>query len=443
MSRHFSKLLVGVFSAALVAGVSGPAAGAPPAEWSQVPVKTVKLFYPGQSSYQWLRSPEHKVGAKMVRKGVACMDCHEGEEAKKGDLIVSGRKLEPTPIPGKNGTIDLKVQAAYDAQNLYFRFQWKTNMNRPGQMHNYIRFDGKAWAFYGGPRSSQKVRSGAQPPLYEDRLAIMLDDGRVPLFREQGCWLTCHNGMRDMPGVASKKLVQTHGVLGRGGLKKSDVRKFLPISRTDKAASWDKLKSPAETDKLKASGQFVDLMQCRAARSNAVGMADDGYVLQYRLFDAGKKMFAWNVNKKTMTPKFMFDAAKVGLKSLTEADIGDTSKPHAIIKEQNAVPYDAGAGWKQGDILPGRLLTRTGTKGSAGDNKSTHGVWKDGVWTVVFTRKLDTGHPEDDKILKEGGLYTIGLAVHDDNVTTRFHHVGFPLSLGIGVKADIEATKVR
>ncbi len=183
-------------------------------------------------------------------------------------------------------------------------------------------------------------------------------------------------------------------------------------------------------------------MQWRAARSNPVGMADDGYVLQYRLFDKGKKMFSWNVDRKTMTPKYMFDAVKVGSKALTVADIDDQSKPHAIIKEQNAVPYDANAGWKEGDVLPGRLLT-TSVEGSAGDNTSAEGTWKDGVWTVEFTRKLNTGHPEDDKIMKEGGVYTVGFAVHDDNVTTRFHHVGFPLSLGIGAKADIEAVKVQ
>jgi hypothetical protein len=53
---------------------------------------------------------------------------------------------------------------------------------------------------------------------------------------------------------------------------------------------------------------------------------------------------------------------------------------------------------------------------------------------VLWTRKLDTGHPEGDKILKVGGVYNIGLAVHDDNVTTRFHHVSFPLTLGIGAE---------
>jgi len=58
-------------------------------------------------------------------------------------------------------------------------------------------------------------------------------------------------------------------------------------------------------------------------------------------------------------------------------------------------------------------------------------------------RKLDTGHPADDKIMKVGGTYTLGFAIHDDNVTTRFHHVSFPQSLGIGVDADITAVPLQ
>jgi hypothetical protein len=66
-------------------------------------------------------------------------------------------------------------------------------------------------------------------------------------------------------------------------------------------------------------------------------------------------------------------------------------------------------------------------------------MWEDGVWTVLWTRKLDTGNPADDKILKVGGVYTFGFAVHDDNITTRGHHVSWPMTVGIGAEADIQA----
>lgn len=80
---------------------------------------------------------------------------------------------------------------------------------------------------------------------------------------------------------------------------------------------------------------------------------------------------------------------------------------------------------------------------SAADNDAVHGTWKDGTYTLVWRRKLDTGHPADGKIMKVGGKYTVGFAVHDDNVTTRFHHVSFPLTLGIGVDADIKALTLK
>jgi hypothetical protein len=249
--------------------------------------------------------------------------------------------------------------------------------------------------------------------------------------------------MRDMPDMALGDQLKPHPVLGDAGLKQSDVRKFLPSSRTDELASWSETKSAEEIAQIKAAGGFVDLMQWRAARSNPVGMADDGYVLEYRLFDAGKNPFAWNVDRKTMTPNYMFDASKVGMKSLTVADVGDPSKPFAVIREENAVPYDPNAGWKADDVLPGRLLSREDAAGSAADNDQAEGEWKDGVWTVMWARKLNTGHPEDDKILEEGKAYTVGFAVHDDNVTTRFHLVSFPVSLGLGAEGDIKATKLQ
>ena len=57
----------------LAAFAANTAFAADPAtiDWSKVPSKSVKLFYPGQSSYNWLLSPEHKKGNKAVPSGRA------------------------------------------------------------------------------------------------------------------------------------------------------------------------------------------------------------------------------------------------------------------------------------------------------------------------------------------------------------------------------------
>jgi hypothetical protein len=429
--------LAGLAAVACVTGVQA----AP--DWSKVPAKSVKLFYPGQSTYEWLVGPEHKKNAnKKVVQGEACLSCHKDEEAVIGKKTSSGQRLEPVKLDGKPATIDLKVQAAYDDKNLYWRFEWKTKNSFPGTAYPFYRFDGKEWKKYGGPRLDKEVLEGKQPAVYEDRLNIMLDDGNVPRFKEHGCWITCHDGMRDTAKVASEDAVKANPLLGQT-LKKTDVRKYLPVSRTDEHASWDKTKSPEEIAKLKAAGQFLDLMQWRAHRSNPVGMADDGYVLEYRNFDEGKNMFSSNLDKEKKQPKYMFDAAKAGAKAIAADKIRDPKGPQVLVMGQNAVAFDPNAGWKEGDLLPQYYVNRADAKGSAADNADAKGAWKNGTWTVVWTRPLNTGHTEDDKILKAGGVYPIGFAVHDDNITTRGHHVSFPLTLGLGAKADIEAMKTK
>jgi hypothetical protein len=86
------------------------------------------------------------------------------------------------------------------------------------------------------------------------------------------------------------------------------------------------------------------------------------------------------------------------------------------------------------------VISRQDAAGSAADNNAI-ASWKDGEWSVVFIRPLGLTN-EDDKALKEGAVYNVGFAVHDDNITTRGHHVSFVRRLGFGAKADIEAVKL-
>jgi len=420
----------------LSAIVAAPSMAADPAsiDWSKISATTVPLFYPGQSSYEWLRSDKHP-GAKLVLDGKACTTCHTGKEKAMGDKLVKAGPLEPMPVKGKNGTVDLKFQAAYDAKNAYLRYQWKTLNPYPGSEHQYLRFDGKEWKVYGYPKLDKVVQEGKQPGIYEDRMTIMIDDGKVPGFAQQGCWLTCHDGQRDMAKQFTKEEVAANALLT--AIKKNDVRKYLPATRSD-ASDWKTGKSVEEIAKIKAAGGFVELIQWRAHRSHAVGMADDGYVLEFRLGDAGKDMFGGNADAKTHAPKFMWDEKKVGYKSITAEQLrkGD----HFLIREKNAVPFDSNAGWKEGDMIPDYLVSREDAKGSAADNNAIAN-WKDGMWTVVLIRPLGLAN-DDDKSLKEGGVYNVGFAVHDDNITTRGHHVSFVRTLGFGAKADIQAVKL-
>lgn len=194
------KLAIGI---ATLFGGSSLAADPATVNWISVPTKTVTLFYPGQSTYQWLRSSAHP-GGPVVTGGGACLTCHNKTEEKLGDKLVKANPLEPTPVAGKNGVIPLNIQIAYDNDNAYFRAQWKTKNTFPGEAHPFVRYDGKEWKPYGFPKLDAVVQKGEQPGIYEDRFSIMIDDGGVPAFANQGCWLTCHNGERDNPKFATR-----------------------------------------------------------------------------------------------------------------------------------------------------------------------------------------------------------------------------------------------
>lgn len=427
----------------IVAGCASMATGPQAIDWNKIPATKVALFYPGQSSYQWLRSEAHAGAAKETARGDACTSCHDDpkEEQRQGAKILRGdHPLEPhaAVLKGKNGHIDMTVQAAYDDKNAYLRFQYKTNNpNHPGNDYPGYRFDGKEWKAYGGMRLNKNVLAGKTGVVYENRVNIMLDDGKVPGFAQQGCWLTCHTGERDMPKEPTKAEVEANALMQ--AIKKSDVRKFIPGTRTN-PMDWSTGKSLEEIAKMKANGEFLELMQWRSHRTDKLGAADDGFVLEYRNFDAGKNHFSSNMDGKTKLPKFMFDPAKFGGKAFAASDYG-SKKELILIQGVNAVPFDPNAGWKEGDILPQYVLSAADATGSAADNKAIS-EWKDGVQTVVFIRPLGLTNA-DDKALEPGGVYNVGFAIHDDNMTGRGHHVSYTKTLGIGTKADITAVKLN
>jgi hypothetical protein len=420
--------------------VAGPRPFTFPGDWSKVPAKTITLFYPAQASWGFLMSPQHP-GSEPLRTGmVTCSTCHEGQQAELGAKLVKHQKLEPDPIPGKRPTLDLSVRAAFDDRHVYFRFEWEST--QPGVTHTLWRYDGKKWVRWGGPKPD--VSKKGVTPSYEDRLAVLIGepntipayDGAKVTFSQAGCFITCHNSMRAMPKEPSRQALDAHPYWGKAGKKRDDIRKYLLITRTtqDEAGAWDKMKTPQELEALRKAGKFLDLWQWRAARSNPLGLAGDDYVLDYRWFDKGKNTFT-----SPGEPKWMYDRSKTGFSAIPEADLPKMLEKFPLITGKNAVPLDPAVPFKEGDILPHPVLQEP-TESIA--DVLAHGVWKDKKWTVELRRKLDTGQP-DDKLLVPGKVYDIGFSVFEDRVSNRRHLVTLPpVTLGLGVEADIKAVKL-
>ncbi|MBI5681661.1 MAG: hypothetical protein HZC45_00555 [Deltaproteobacteria bacterium] len=443
--KRFLKSLVFCFPITIVALVFLTAgslqAGEP--DWGKIPERKITAFKPGQASWEFVVGAGHGTGAKAVQKGEErCLDCHKGEEAELVKNILGPKKLDPEPVKGHT-TKEVSLKAAYDNENIYVRLEWASAGTGifPQDM---FRYNGKEWELIVGERPGTPV----EDLTAEDRVNIMWDDGSVPGFKKYGCWLTCHNDLVDMPNEIGDEIKNKNPYFVKKKKNIKEITKYLLLTTTksDATGGWMNINgSDEELDKLKKEGKFIDLWHWKAGRSGPQGYAQDQHIFVDRASDKGKGPYTANWDKEKKQPKFMFNKAKLGYNGFEWGDVikiqtRKKNVPAYLLTTDTSVPFDPNAGWKKGDTLPG-FTNDIPLEGGA-DIKAK-GVWKDGKWTVVMTRKLNTGDALGDKVLKDGGVYTIGTSVHDDFVGGRWHYVSFPFDIGLGAKADYTATKVQ
>ncbi len=231
---HVLALVVGV-AYGLVA--NGPAWAI---DWNEVAEREIPLLYPGQSSWEWNLTQDEHSGAKKFRGGKDCKACHEGEEREIGEKIVTGKKLEPAPIPGKPGSLTLRVKAAHDGDRLYLRLAWQ-----------------------GGKPSGGKKMDDE----YATRVTMMLDDGSVKEATRAGCWSSCHD---DAVGMASAPVGK-------------EITKYLVASRTKvtRQGGGESFKTPKELEQLLRQGTFIEFWQALLNPGRPARTAD-GYILDKR-----------------------------------------------------------------------------------------------------------------------------------------------------------------
>jgi hypothetical protein len=328
-------------------------------------------------------------------------------------------------------TMPLQVKAAHNGQEIFFRYRWPAK--NANVYHDMLRYQDGAWIRHGASRV------GPDPDhTYEDRVTMLVDDGAVPDFARYGGYITVGSGARFLTTAADKGEVKAHPFLG-GKLGLEEVQKHLPGTRSD-PADWRTVVPPETLEAQKEAGYFLDLWHWRAGRSNPIDASDDQWVGVDRHGDAGKGPFSTNWDAKLKQPRFMFDPAKAGRSALRWEDIQANRVDFDgiyYLSEAIAMPFDPNHPWKNGDVIPRRLL-RPG-EGSRGDI-TVHGKarWQEGYWDVTLKRALDTGN-DDDKAFREQGLYHVGFAVHRDATGSRWHYVSHPFSLGLGRSADIAA----
>ncbi len=302
-------------------------------DWNAVASADLKLFYPGQASFEWVQNGKFHGGARPLTKGGdQCSTCHAKELDTIGNKIVAGGELEPTPIPGKRGVIDATVQAAHDDENLYIRLQW------PDAGHNPAPF----------------VDGGKMDPDNQIKVAMMITGTGIELGDQVGCWASCHADNTYMPFAPEADAIAANGDVSGRLAAQDTVTKYISESRTEvdtkgrrgkPMGGWDKLHTAEQIEQYLADGTYLDLM-----RVYADGSATNGYLLEQRVVN-------------------------------------------------------------DGEIAASAELSG-------------------GMWTVVFSRPLNSGAPGDVP-LEAGKTYTVGFAIHDDFAAARFHHVTLNTSLAL------------
>lgn len=212
----------------------------------------------------------------------------------------------------------------------------------------------KRWQYTGGNWSKLKGD--------EDRLGIVFEINRINKFATKGCAVLCHNE------------------------SKNEKDWYYAV----------------ESPKEKA-----DMWHWKAVRSNPVGYTEDGFVTtnpskepeKGRKRDAGSNTKAKsNQTKDKSKPAFMQDPSK------------SPSIPGSLLVAEGVEIKDYSV-FKEGDEIPGYMLYDK-WKNSFADVK-TKGIWKNGKWTVMMSRKLITGY-DDDVQFNTRKKYPLAIAVFDN-----------------------------
>ncbi len=316
-------------------------------------------------------------------------------------------------------TVPLQVQAAYNDETMFFRYRWPAD--RPGIFHDVLVYQDGEWQ-----RRGDAVPGSNPDGLHEDRVAMMLDDGSVPEFGRYGGYITIGAGLAGLTDEAPE-----------------EVTKYLPATR-NRLGAWDDMAPEDVQARLREAGYFLDLWHWRGGRSNPIGYSDDQNIGIERAGDGGRSSYGTNWDKETSQPNVMFNPEVTGFAALRWEDImaGRVTQDQAYaLTPEVSAPFDADRAWQDGDVIPRRTLRQP--DGSRADISAPPGKgrWADGYWDVTLARALDTGAPQDDKILRDLGMYDVGFAIHRNATGGRWHYVSLPQRLGLGRASDITAAR--
>ncbi len=240
-------------------------------DWSKSAKREITIFYPGETSIEWVLNGRDHGGARPFSKGGdRCITCHDSETADMGEKMVSGEKAESTPIPGKRGSIAVKVESTHDGEYLYMKFSWADTKHVP------VDF----------------VDGGKMDPDNKVKLALMLSTDEVEFADRSGCWGACHHDAKNMPDAPEQSVLDASEFNDQINLS-TGVSKYIKESRTKieikgrrgkKRGGWNKLVTSDQLTDQMDSQHFMDIIRFKPGSH----IVEDGHILAQRNMTGGQ-----------------------------------------------------------------------------------------------------------------------------------------------------------
>jgi len=262
-------------------------------------------------------------------------------------------------VGGKNlpgGSTEVTLRSVYTADTIYFFAQYKDATQSLRRMPWQKQADG-SWKKLKDPND----KGGDENLYYEDKMAVIWNISS-PAFEQRGCMSACHTGEG----------------------------------------------KPFGNKYTANAGERLDMWHWKSVRTGSVGQFDDQYVDNTRYDkdkapEAGRKAdpktgggYNDNVSDDKKGPKFALP--------------GNKPAPPYWIVDAEKEPFDDGK-YKAGDEVPGIIVAPfTGDRADI----PAKSAWKDGSWTLVFSRKLVTGSEFDVQFNDMKKEYAFGVAVFDN-----------------------------
>ncbi len=290
------------------------------------------------------------------------------------DLWKQAKPLTVKVVGGKNlpgGSTEVTLRSVYSGDMVYFLMQYKDATESLRREPWQKQADG-SWKQVKDPSD----KGGDNNLYYEDKFALLWNISS-PAFEAKGCMSTCHTGEG----------------------------------------------KPYGNKYTKDAGERLDMWHWKGVRTGTVGQIDDQYVDNTRYDkdkapEAGRKSdpktgggYAGNVSDDKKGPKFALKGNK-------------PAPPYWIVESEKEAFDDSK--YKAGEEVPGIIVAAF--TGDRGEIAARH-VWKDGVRTIEFSRKLVTGSEFDVQFNDLKKEYAFGVAVFD-NAQVRHGYTPGVLKLG-------------